>query len=95
MRVAVVGIGKMALKTYLPLLIRTDGLELALHSRTPASLERGRSLFRLPYATPDLSELLQWKPQAAFILTPPHTHYELARQFIQAGIDVFVEKPAT
>jgi virulence factor len=95
MRVAVVGIGKMALKTYLPLLIRTDGLELALHSRTPASLERGRSLFHLPYATPDLSELLQWKPQAAFILTPPHTHYELARQFIQAGIDVFVEKPAT
>ncbi len=95
MRVAVVGIGNMALKTYLPLLTMMEGLDLALHSRSLASLERGRKLFRLLYATPDLSELLQWKPQAAFILTPPNTHYELAGLFVQAGVDVFVEKPAT
>lgn len=95
MRVAVVGIGNMALKTYLPLLTTTEGLDLALHSRSPASLQRGRSLFRLPYATLDLNELIQWKPQAAFILTPPDSHHALARQFIQAGVDVFIEKPAT
>jgi virulence factor len=52
-------------------------------------------MFRSAYATPDLAELLRWQPQAAFILTPPNSHYALARQLLQAGSDVFLEKPAT
>jgi predicted dehydrogenase len=35
------------------------------------------------------------EPQAVHVLTPPHTHSALARQALEAGAHVFVEKPLT
>ncbi len=95
MRVAIIGLGNIAQKAYLPVLSSMDGQELYLHCRTPATLERIRSQYRLPQVTPDLVELLRWRPQAAFVLTPPKTHYLIVKQLLLAGADVFVEKPAS
>ena len=35
------------------------------------------------------------KVDGAVVVTPAQTHYELCREFLEAGKDVFVEKPIT
>jgi predicted dehydrogenase/nucleoside-diphosphate-sugar epimerase len=37
--------------------------------------------------------LREAKPDVAHIVTPPHTHVAIARQLIEAGVHVYVEKP--
>jgi predicted dehydrogenase len=42
----------------------------------------------------DLESLLKKKkPAAALVCTPNHLHIPLAHQMVQAGIDIFIEKP--
>lgn len=95
MRVAIIGLGDIARKAYLPLLTAWEGIEVLLCSRTPATVERLQAQYHLPRGTTDLDELLSWKPQAAFVLTPSPTHRTIAGRILEAGADVFVEKPAT
>ena len=95
MRVAIIGLGGIARKAYLPLLATWEGIEVLLCSRTPAIVERLQAQYRLPRGTTDLDELLSWKPQAAFVLIPSPTHRAIAGRMLEAGVDVFVEKPAT
>lgn len=93
MRVAIVGLGDIARKAYLPLLANWEGIELLLCSRTPATVARVQDQYRLRWGTSDLRELLSWEPQAAFVLTPSPTHRPIAGRLLGAGVDVFVEKP--
>ena len=95
MRVAIIGLGGIARKAYLPLLTTWEGIEVLLCSRTPATVEQVQAQYHLPQGTTDLDELLSWKPQAAFVLTPSPTHRAIAGRMLEAGVDVFVEKPAT
>jgi virulence factor len=94
-RVALVGLGDIARKAYLPLLSAWDGVELLVCSRTPDSVAQIRERYHLARGTTDLDELLSWRPHAAFVLTPSASHAALVGTFLEAGIDVFVEKPAT
>ena len=44
----------------------------------------------------DSEELIQSKEiNAVAIATPPHTHHSIAKSAMEAGLDVFVEKPVT
>lgn len=95
LRVAIVGLGGIAQKGYLPVITAMDGLELLLHSRTPTKVERIKKKYRLERATVEFDELLSWKPQAAFVLTPIPAHLSIAKKLLGAGVDVFLEKPAT
>ena len=95
MRVAIVGLGGIAAKAYLPLLTAREGLELLPCSRSADIVDRTRARYRLPDGATDLDQVLGWKPQAAFVLTPSPTHGPIARKLLEAGVDVLVEKPAT
>ncbi len=95
LRVALIGLGGIAEKAYLPLLTSWEGVELLLSSHTPATVREVQERYRLLRGTTDLEELLSWEPQAAFVTTPSPTHYEIARTLLEAGVDVFTEKPAT
>jgi virulence factor len=95
MQVAIIGLGGIAGKAYLPLLTAWEGIEVLLCSRTPATVERLQAQYRLPWGTTNLDELLSWEPQAAIVLTPSPTHRAIAGRMLEAGVDVFVEKPAT
>lgn len=95
MRVAIIGLGDIARKAYLPLLTAWEGIEVLLCSRTPATVEQLQAQYRLPWGTTDLDELLSWEPQTAFVLTASPTHRDIAGRMLEVGVDVFVEKPAT
>jgi virulence factor len=43
----------------------------------------------------DLAAFLRQDLQAAVVLTPSSTHFEVVQALLQAGVDVLVEKPAT
>jgi virulence factor len=95
MRVAVVGLGGIAKKAYLPVLSSWPDIELIAFSRTPETVARFRSQYRIALGTTDSAELMSLRPHAAFVLTPSETHFEVCAALLQSGIDVFVEKPAT
>ena len=53
------------------------------------------NIYHIPYTT-DYNELLSDDSLSGVsIATPTPTHFELAKKFMEAGVDVFVEKPIT
>lgn len=95
MRCSIIGLGGIASKYYLPYLSARSGMELQLVSRTAAAAEEtARQYHASAYATRP-AEVLGWKPDAVLVLTPSASHYDWLSELIEAGLDVFVEKPAT
>ena len=93
MRAAVVGAGAWGRN-----LVRTLHQLDALHSVTETDPGR-REALKAEYAGVtvygDLGGLLSSDAAAAVVCAPAPTHYEIASQLIQAGMDVLVEKPMT
>jgi len=59
----------------------------------PAVLERIRDTYPTAEITTDFARLLRNDIDAVVVATPPAAHYELCRAALEAGKDVFVEKP--
>jgi virulence factor len=95
MRIAIIGLGDIARKAYLPILATREDLDIFLFSRSETSVQKIQAQYRLPNGSTDLVEVIRNHPLAAFVLTPKETHFEIVQQLLKAGIDVFVEKPAT
>ena len=92
----VLGGGGIVRKAYLPLLRTWPGASLAgLYSRTRHTVDSVCLPWQIERGTTEVDELIDLRPQAAFLLTKTETHFELAQKLMRAGIDVFVEKPAT
>ncbi|ASA23188.1 Gfo/Idh/MocA family protein [Paenibacillus donghaensis] len=93
-RIALVGIGDIARKVYLPLLSRHSGVEVAgVLSHSSSTVEETVAAYRLPRGTTRLEELLSWKPDAVFVHSPTSTHYEIVMQCLRSGVAVYVDKP--
>ena len=95
MKLAVIGLGDIAKKAYMPVLGVREGVEILLSSRSAESVRRFQTQYRIERGTTDLNELVRWKPDGAFMLSPSPTHFELVKFLLESGIDVFVEKPPT
>ena len=95
MRVGLIGLGGIARKAYLPVLTCLEGVELLFCSRTPSTVARLQAQYRVSQGTTSLDELLAWRPETAFVLTPSPDHKATVARLLRAGVDVFVEKPAS
>lgn len=95
MKVGCIGLGDIAQKAYLPVLGTQPGLELHLHTRTPATLQRVGATHRLPPAQlhPDLDSLLAVGLDAAFVHAATSAHPEIVTRLIEAGVPTYVDKP--
>ncbi|MFF3486690.1 Gfo/Idh/MocA family protein [Streptomyces sp. NPDC002701] len=95
MKVGCIGLGDIALKAYLPVLATRPGLELHLHTRTPATLTRVADSLRVPAGQrhTDLSGLLAQDLDAAFVHAPTHAHPEIVTRLLEAGVATYVDKP--
>ncbi|MFJ2260998.1 Gfo/Idh/MocA family protein [Streptomyces sp. NPDC087844] len=95
MKVGCIGLGDIALKAYLPVLATRPGLELHLHTRTPATLTRVADSLHVPAGRrhTDLAELLAQGLDAAFVHAPTHAHPEIVNRLLEAGVPTYVDKP--
>lgn len=95
MKCSIIGLGGIAHKYYLPYLSSRSEMELQVVSRTSATAEETARRFHAAAAATLPAEVLRWQPDAALVLSPSASHYEWLKDIISAGMDVFVEKPAT
>jgi len=94
-KIAVIGLGDIAKKAYLPVLATDPDLDLILYNRSDEVLQRAKAQYHLEKGFTSFDELLEENPEAAFVLTASDTHFEIIKQLLLVGIDVFTEKPAT
>lgn len=93
MRCLVVGIGNLALNTYLPFLVTQPDLDLAALSRRTASTLGARDRFGASALT-SWTDVKHYRPDIAFVLTTDSQHDVVLEQLIAAGVPrLFVEKP--
>ena len=90
-RIAVIGVGKIARDEHLPSIGRDARFELAALVSGSGATAPGVPTFR------DAAELYAAMPDldAVAICTPPSVRTDLVRQAIDAGVDVLMEKPPT
>ncbi|MBL8270174.1 Gfo/Idh/MocA family protein [Steroidobacter sp.] len=88
LRLALVGIGKIARDQHLPALARGDGVELV------AAVNRDGPVTQLA-TFPDIPSLLASgiRVDAVSLCTPPAGRHELASTALEAGLHVMLEKP--
>ncbi|PJG59063.1 Gfo/Idh/MocA family protein [Aeromonas cavernicola] len=93
MRIAMIGLGDIAQKAYLPLLTSDERVTPLLCTRTPAKLATLARQYRIAECFTELAALLASRPDAVMIHTATAAHGEIARQCLHAGIPTFVDKP--
>ncbi|WP_438434721.1 Gfo/Idh/MocA family protein [Gorillibacterium sp. sgz500922] len=93
-RIAVIGLGDIAQKAYLPILSRHPGAEVvAVMSRRSETVERIQAEYRFPVGCTDLAGVFAAEPEAAFIHAPTEAHAGLVLACLRQGMDVYVDKP--
>lgn len=91
--VAVIGLGDIAQKAYLPVLTAQPGLDLRLMTRDRAKLDRLGDAHRIAHRYTDLGEVIDSGIRAAFVHASTSQHVPIVEQLLTAGVDVYVDKP--
>ena len=93
MRIALIGLGDIAQKAYLPLLASDERVTPLLCTRNPSVLGKLARQYRIPECFTEVDALLASRPDAVMIHATTSVHFALARQCLAAGIPTFVDKP--
>ena len=96
LRIAIVGCGKVADQHVQAIHRIPDCKIVAVCDREPLMAEQLGERFGISACFPDLRELLHGaSPDVVHITTPPQSHYSLAKQCLESGSHVYLEKPFT
>lgn len=95
MKIAIIGIGDIAQKAYLPVLGFRKGIELVLCTRSEKVLEEVKSQYRINKAYSNVDELInsEEKIDAAMVSTTTTAHYETVKKLLENKINVYIDKP--
>jgi virulence factor len=93
MRAALIGLGDIAEKAYLPALATRGDLELVLMSRDPAKLDRIGAAWRIASRFTDLRAVIADGVDAAFVHAATEAHAGIVERLLDAGVPVYVDKP--
>ncbi|TNI84619.1 Gfo/Idh/MocA family protein [Aeromonas sobria] len=93
MRIAMIGLGDIAQKAYLPLLTSDERVTPLLCTRSPSVLEKLARQYRVAECFTDVAALLASRPDAVMIHAATAVHSQIAEQCLRAGIPTFVDKP--
>ncbi|MFH4665115.1 Gfo/Idh/MocA family oxidoreductase [Vibrio cidicii] len=93
MKIAIIGLGDIAQKAYLPVICQRAGIELVFCTRNAQTLAQLAQQYRVTEVCQDYRQLLEMKMDAVMIHAATQIHYEIAAFFLQHGIATFVDKP--
>ncbi|WP_338675295.1 Gfo/Idh/MocA family oxidoreductase [Streptomyces sp. SCSIO 30461] len=95
MKVGCIGLGDIARKAYLPVLTTRADVELHLHTRTAATLDRIAAAHHIPAPRchTSLDSLVAQHLDAAFVHAPTPVHPEIVTRLLEAGVPTYVDKP--
>ncbi|WP_066365388.1 Gfo/Idh/MocA family protein [Herbidospora mongoliensis] len=93
MKIAMIGLGSIARKAYLPVLSAIDGAELVFCTRDPATLLELGDAYRVPRRHTSVAETIAGGVDAAFVHTATDAHPAIVTELLEAGVPVFVDKP--
>jgi len=96
LKVAIVGCGKIA-DAHVLQIQRLAGCEIVgVCDREELMARQLQERFGIPRSFSDLTGLLrETRPNVVHVTTPPQSHFMIARQCLEAGCHVYVEKPFT
>lgn len=93
-RIGVIGVGYVAKNNFLPVFPRFDDVEfVGLMARNVENARRAQKLCGAENVVSTLDELVKLDLDCAFVLTPKAVHYEQISYLLNAGLDVYSEKP--
>jgi predicted dehydrogenase len=96
LKIALVGCGKIADAHAAQIQRLKDCAIVAVCDREPLMARQLADRFPIGQCFSDVGDLLtQARPDVVHITTPPQGHYDIARQCLEAGCHVYVEKPFT
>lgn len=93
LRIAMVGLGDIAKKAYLPIIASHPAISPMLCTRNSQVLSELQQAYRIDEVFTDYAQLLENKPDALMIHSSTDSHYQLAKASISAGIATFIDKP--
>lgn len=93
MRIAIIGLGDIAKKAYLPVLSENEGIELVLCTRNEETLQQLGAKYRITDMTTSVDELIEKDIDGAIISAATEAHYELAEKLTRHSINVYIDKP--
>ncbi len=93
-RVGVIGVGAIAKISHLPILSAREDVELVgCMAKHPQSARQAQRRYAIGQAVDTVEDLIKLDLDCAFVLSPKQEHPEQVKKLLEAGIDVFCEKP--
>ena len=93
LRIAMIGLGDIAQKAYLPILAADASVTPVLCTRNQATLAQLTKKYRINEHYSDINQLIASQPDAVMVHTSTASHFSIAKQLLNAGIATFVDKP--
>jgi virulence factor len=95
MKTAVIGLGNIAQKAYLPIITQIEEVEPYFCTRNEEELNRLAKKYRVDKTYSSFPELLKEDIDAAFVHTATEAHYDYVKELLERGIPTYVDKPIT
>lgn len=95
MKLGIIGTGKIV-EEFLPFLTKMEGLEVVGLLSTPRSLEKARTMavrYGIPQVVTDLDGMMMAGVDTVYIAVPNRFHYDYAKDALERGLHVILEKP--
>lgn len=93
LKVAVVGLGGIAQKAYLPVFAEMENIEVHLYTRNAQKLKHLSGKYRFDHYHQSINSMIESGINAAFVHSSTASHPEVIRTFLSHNIPVYVDKP--
>ncbi|MBC1598588.1 Gfo/Idh/MocA family oxidoreductase [Listeria seeligeri] len=93
LKIAVVGLGGIAQKAYLPVFAELENVEVHLYTRNAQKLKHLSEKYRFDHYHQSIDSMIASGVNAAFVHSATKSHPEVIRAFLAHQIPVYVDKP--
>jgi len=96
-KLAVIGMGWWGTQFHVPNLLKNERAEIVLIDKNPDALKAASEKYNVPDAYTSLADALTAHSdiKGAVIAVPHHVHYDLAKEALDNGLHLMLEKPMT